>query len=415
MLIIQIIKTSYSSLVKQKMRSALTILAVAVGIGIVIIALSAGESMRLFVKGQLESFGSDLIEVEVKVPSAKQVSVSNAAGQAMGITITTLSVEDMEAVKKLPNVKNAYAMATGQDLVSYKNERKTIMLIGATSETPNVDKGVKLAKGVFFTEDDDKSLAQFVVLGSKVKDELFGDDDAIGKSIKIKRKNYKVRGVLESRGVMMGMDWDNLIYVPIRTLQKKIMGIDHIAALFAQVEDVDLIDATKEDMIDLMRERHNIDDPSKDDFAVITMIEGQEMIDKVFGGITLLLSALAFISLVVGGVGIMNIMFVSVSERTYEIGLRKAVGAKSADILKQFLFESVILTFFGGILGIIGGLSITFLVVFLAGFKGLNLPFVLSADSFVIGIGFSALLGLFFGIYPAKKAAKLDPMVALTK
>lgn len=415
MSIIQTIKISYKSLAKQKMRSALTILAVAVGIGIVIIVLSAGESMRRFVRGQLESFGSDLIEVEVKVPSTKQASVSNAAGQAMGITITTLNLEDMEAILKLPNVKNGYAMATGQDLVSYKNERKTILLIGSTAEVPNVDKGTKLEKGAFFTEDDDKSLAQVAVLGSKVKETLFGDDDAIGKSIKIKRKNYKVAGVLESRGAMMGMDWDNLIYVPVRTLQKKIMGIDHVAALFAQVEDTGLLDVTKQDMVDLMRERHNIDDPSKDDFAVMTMVEGQEMIDTVFGGITLLLVALAFISLVVGGVGIMNIMFVSVSERTYEIGLRKAVGAKKADVLKQFLFESIILTFFGGVLGITGGLFITFLVTVLAKTQGLDLPFALSANSFLIGVGFSVLLGLFFGIYPARKASLLDPIVALTK
>lgn len=415
MSIIQTITIAYDSLMKQKVRSSLTILAVAVGIGIVIIVLSAGGGLEAFVLKQMESFGSDLIQVEVKVPSTKQASVSNAAGRAMGISITTLTLDDMEEIKKLPNIKDAYGMLTGQELVSYQNERKTSMLIGASYNTPDVDKGTKVLDGEFYTKEDENSLAQVAVLGPKVKEKLFGQDDAVGKFIKIKRKNFRVAGVLDERGFMMGMDWDNLIYVPLKTLQKKIMGIDHIMALFAQVKDASLLDATKEDMQFILRDRHNIDDPTRDDFAVMSMVEARDMIEKVFGGITLLLVALAFISLVVGGVGIMNIMYVTVSERTYEIGLRKAIGAKATDILKQFLYEAIILTFFGGVIGILGGLSITFLVSVIANANGLNLPFVVSINSIFIGVGFSVLMGLFFGIYPAKKASQLDPIVALTK
>lgn len=415
MSIIQTITTSYNSLLKQKMRSFLTILAVAVGIGIVIIVLSSGAGMKAFVTNQLDSFGSDLIEIEVKVPSTKQASVANAAGQAMGITITTLKTGDMDAIIKLPNIKNGYSMVMGQDLVSYQNESKKAMLMGVTPQASVVDKATKLAEGDFITEEDNKGLAQTAVLGYDVKEKLFGDDEAIGKFIKLKRKNFRVSGVLEKRGAMMGMDFDNLIYVPLRTLQKKILGIEHVSAVFVQVANMDLVDATKEDIEILLRDRHNISDSSKDDFAVISMLEARDMLDKVFGGITLLLLALAAISLIVGGVGIMNIMYVSVVERTYEIGLRKSLGAKNGDILKQFLFEALLLTLIGGIAGIIGGLSITFFVSLLARIKNVDLPFVVSLNSLLIGVGFSGLMGLFFGIYPAKKAAKLDAIVAITK
>lgn len=415
MKLVQTIKTSYDSLRKQKLRSILTMLAVAVGIGIVITVLSAGAGLEELVKRQLESFGSDLIEVEVKVPTTKHASVANAAGQAMGITITTLKLEDMEKIKTLPNVKNAYGMVIGQSLVSREGERSEILLLGVTSEAINIDKGIKLEKGRFFTEEEDKSLAQITILGSKVKEKLLGDSDALGESIKMGRKDYRVVGILKPRGAMMGFDWDNLIYVPLRTLQKKIMGIDHIAAMFAQVEDMKKSEITKEQIIELMREQHNIDDLKKDDFAVITMEEGQKMISKVFGGITLLLVALALISLLVGGVGIMNIMYVSVTERTYEIGLRKALGAKNGEILSQFLAETLLMTLFGGIAGIIGGFSITFSISLIAKLNNFDFPFVISFTSIFIGIIFSGIMGLFFGIYPAKKAAGLDPIVALTK
>lgn len=415
MTITQTIINSYNSLIKQKMRSFLTILAVAVGIGIVIIVLSSGAGMEKFISNQLDSFGTDLIEVEVKVPSTKQASVANAAGQAMGITITTLKTDDMDAILKLPNIKNGYSMLMGQDLASYQNESKKVMLMGVSPQASVVDRATKLTEGDFVTEEDDKGLAQTAVLGYEVKEKFFGNDEALGKYIKIKRKNFRVSGVLEKRGAMMGMDFDNLIYIPIRTLQKKILGIDHVSAIFVQVADMNLVDATKEDIEILLRERHNISDPSKDDFAVISMIEAKEMMDKVFGGVTLLLLALAAISLVVGGVGIMNIMYVSVVERTYEVGLRKAIGAKNNDIMKQFLFEALILTLTGGIVGITGGLSLTFLVSVIAKIKNFDLPFVVSLNSILVGVGFSGLMGLFFGIYPAKKAAGLDPIVALTK
>jgi len=217
------------------------------------------------------------------------------------------------------------------------------------------------------------------------------------------------------QGTIMYMDMDDWIYMPLRTLHKLVMGIDHVSFIMGKMADKEMGDVTTEELTTLLRDRHNITDPDKDDFAVITMEEAMNIWDSVMGGITLLLMSIVAISLIVGGVGIMNIMLVSVTERTYEIGLRKAVGASRGKIMSQFLWEAVTLTTLGGIVGIVLGLGISFLTYLGAQSQGFDWPFVIDPVAILVSVSVSVAIGLIFGIFPARKAANLDPIVALTK
>jgi ABC-type antimicrobial peptide transport system permease subunit len=264
-----------------------------------------------------------------------------------------------------------------------------------------------------FTKDEDDSLSQVVVLGATVKDKLFGDDTAAGKTVYIKGKPFKVVGVAAKRGAAFFMDMDNLVIVPVKTMQKRIMGIDYVMAIIAKMKDMNQADATVADLTALLRERHDITDPNKDDFEVQTMRKAMDMLATIVNGITFLLVALVCISLVVGGVGIMNIMYVSVTERVFEIGLRKAVGAKAHDILMQFLFEAVIITVLGGLVGIVFGAILALIIYLIAISYNFVWVYAIPISSILLSVGFSAFVGLLFGIYPAKKAAGLDPITAL--
>jgi putative ABC transport system permease protein len=278
-----------------------------------------------------------------------------------------------------------------------------------------MDRQMKLVDGAFYSEEDDESLAQVVVLGAAVRDALFGNDSAVGKSVKMKGQSYKVIGVLGKRGLVAGFNYDELVYLPVQTMQKKILGVDYVRFITVKTTDENRIAETMLDIEDLLRNNHDIDDPSKDDFSVMSIKEAQDLIGKVFGTINILLLALTSISLVVGGVGIMNVMYVAVIERTFEIGLRKAVGAKSGDILKQFLLEAIFITFIGGAIGILLGFLFSFLLSFVFETLGYDLQFVTTWQSILLATGFSAAVGIIFGYYPARKASQLSPMEALRK
>ncbi|MFA6304805.1 MAG: ABC transporter permease [Patescibacteria group bacterium] len=404
-----IIKISLSSLWRNRLRSFLTIAGIVIGIMAVIIVFSAGEGLRGLIMSQVESWGSDFIEVEAKVPSAAQASSANAMGQA---SITTLKNQDAEAVAKAPNIKDVYSTVMGQAVAVTDQDSDVIQLWGTTASFLNIDSG-KVAVGRFFTNEEDKSLARVAVLGSEAKTKFFGDSDPLGKSIKIGKHNFKVVGVMASKGAIMYMNMDEFIYLPLNSLQKLIMGIDHVSFIVAKLKNPALTAATADDINLLMRDRHNITDVDKEDFAVTTMVDAIDNLNKILGGISLLLIAIAAVSLIVGGVGIMNIMLVSVTERTSEIGLRKAVGAGQNKIMLQFLWEAVFLTFTGGIIGIIFGIGLSFVVSLAANSQGFNWVFVVKPMSLVWAVGVSVLIGLVFGLYPARKAAKLDPIEAL--
>jgi putative ABC transport system permease protein len=415
-------KTAIESMFANKMRTFLTILGIVIGIASVIIVYSAGAGIQGLIMGQMESFGTDIVNTEVKVPTNNKVSNTSAAGAtdlAQGVQITTLTLDDMLAVRKLPNVKNSYATILGQEQISYGNELKKGFIIGTNATFIEIDKST-VETGRFFTEEEDKTLGQVVVLGSKMKEKLFGASDCIGRMVKIRKTKFRVIGVMKERGAVMGMDFDDIIYVPVRTLQKKVMGIDYLQSFISQITDVNRSEETAGEIRALLRDRHeitvkNADDYNKDDFRVVTMKEMMSLMGTVTGAITLLLLAIVAISLVVGGVGIMNIMYVIVSERTGEIGLRKAVGARYSDIMWQFLIESVLITVLGGIIGVALGILISYLISIGANYKGLDWRFQIPAKSIFVALGFSSFFGIVFGLYPARKAARLDPITALRK
>lgn len=404
------LKLAYEALRRQKKRTVLTMLAVAIGIAAVITINAAGAGIQKFVLGQLDAFGADTFYMETRVPTAKR----NGEFASVGITITTMKEKDVASILKHPNVIAAYGQVTGQEAVSYQGQIKKIMLQGKGYSAPEVEV-IDLVSGRFYTKEEEDSLANVVVLGSKAKEDLFGDGEAVDKIISIRGKPFRVLGVLAARGSAFFFDMDNIITLPTKTIQKRLLGIDYYQAIVGKFKDGSKSEVTAEDLRDAIRENHDITNPDKDDFMINTTADAQETLTTVTNGLTLLLIALVCISLVVGGVGIMNIMYVSVAERTFEIGLRKALGAKRKDILRQFLAEAVMITIGGGVAGIFVGSLLALLIYIAAIAAGFKWVYSISLVSVLLAISFSGGIGLLFGIYPARKAANLSPIDALRK
>jgi len=418
-------KIGLKALSAHKVRTGLAVLGVMIGMTSIIIVFSAGAGLDNLIIGQIESYGAESIQTEIKVPSNKTGSASEQqSGMALmsGVQVTTLTLDDMEAVKKLSNVKNGYGLLMVQEPIVYADEMRRTIVMGVSSEFIDIDRG-EINHGRFFTEAEDKSLAQVVVLGFGIKEKLFGENEALGKSIKIRNVRFRVIGVMKEQGAIMAVDFDDFIYAPVRAIQKRVMGINYIHNMLHQVYDISMADNTADEVRILLRERHEIAPPEearlnwadtgKDDFRVVTMEEMMDMLGTVTNALTYLLLAIVSISLIVGGVGIINVMYVIVNERTPEIGLRKAVGANNSDIMWQFLSESVLITAFGGVVGIIFGVLISYLMALGASAMGLDWKFVVPIKAFVIALSFSVIFGILFGLYPARKAAKKDPIEAL--
>lgn len=400
------IKLAFDSLRRQKTRSILTMLAMSIGIMAVIVIMAAGQGMSSLILGQLDIFGADTFHLETSVPQNK-----NGFSSA-GITVTTLKEKDLEAVLRNPNIAAAGGELTGQEIISYQGELKKVILYGQSYITPNLQH-FTMANGSFFTKDDEDSLMQVAVLGSKVKQQLFGDSNPVGQTIYIKGKPFRVLGTVAPRGSVFFFDLDNIAIIPTKTMQKKLLGVDYYAAISGKFKDAKQANETIADLNYVLDENHNIIDPNKRDFEIQTVKDAVSTLSTITSGITLLLIALVCISLVVGGVGIMNIMYVSVAERTFEIGLRKSLGARSKDVLWQFLVEAILITIGGGIVGVIAGALIALLIYFGATSFGLKWVYSVPPQAILLSVGFSALIGLIFGLYPAKKAAGLSPIDAL--
>lgn len=407
------LKFAFKSLTANFGRTMLTLSGIIIGTIVIIMVVTLGDVVKGYVLGQVDTFGSDVIQVEVKIPSASKNSTQNATALSSGVQITTLKQSDGDAMQKLPNVVGWYGGSLGQELVNYQEINKRIMLFGTSASITAVDKNLKLTEGTFYNDSQEKGLSQVVVLGSGVKETLFGDVSAIGKTIKMKGQTYRVIGVLEKRGSTGFISFDDFIYVPLMTLQKKILGIDHVQFITVKIKDVSIAAQTARDIEILLHDRHDIRKDGQDDFAVTTIKEAQDMIQTIFGAIQILLLMLASISLVVGGVGIMNVMFVAVAERTGEIGLRKALGARAKDILWQFLVEALIVALVGGMIGIVIAEGLLFGIFAILPIFGFMIAFDFSVQTVLLAMAFSMIAGLTFGVYPAWRASQINPIQAI--
>lgn len=388
------------------LRTSLTVLGVVIGSASVIIVFFAGDALNSLIAGEIDSYGSDIVQTEIKVPSTGN---SVKVGE-----VTTLKIGDLEEINKLENIIQSYGASVSQGRVSYGQEGKRTFLFGTGPAYAEIDRKTILAEGRFFDENENRSQATVVVLGSKLKKILFGDQSALGKMARIGTTNYRVVGVLEEQGSAFSfMDFNEMAYIPVNTLQKRILGVDYFMYFIHQLKDVSRAEETAEEIRYLLRERHEISDPERDDFRVSTMEEIVDTLGVVTSAVTFLLLAIVLISLTVGGVGILNIMYVTVTERTPEIGLRKALGANEKDITYQFLIESVLITFWGWILGIFFGVGGSFIIYKLALTYSLKIAFVFPFQGILISFIFSLVCGLLFGFRPAKRASKLDPVEAL--
>jgi putative ABC transport system permease protein len=409
------IKLAFKNLRSNIGRTLLSLLGIVIGVASVILVLSFGSGVKNYVTSQISSFGTDIIQIEVKVPKVSQMSSANATGQVGGTTITTLKLDDARRVAKLDNVDSWYAMIMSQQQTSFEDKKKQSIILGVTAGISQADPKTEVEIGQMFTEEDDNSLKQVVVLGKAVKEYYFGDNEAVGQSIKIKGQNFKVAGVLKERGMVTFFNFDDIMYIPLQTVQKKLAGIDYLQSVVFKLKDMNKLDLTIAEATDIMRIRHNIKNPEDDDFAVSSIVEFLDILSTVFFALNVLLLALTSISLIVGGVGIMNVMYVAVAERTFEIGLKKSIGAKNKSILMQFLFEAIFLTIVGGIIGLFLGIAFTNLGEWAASSFGYEIRLSITWWSVAIGVGFSALVGIIFGYYPARKASLLSPMEAIRK
>jgi len=408
----QCFKTSIGALLANKGRSFLTMLGIIIGVSAVIVIMAVGAGAQSLIINQVKSLGTNIIGI---LPGASEdvgppVSI-------MGIVITTLTYEDGLALndkKNVPNIVDLVAYYKGMGNVSWGANSYDTNLSGTTVGYLNVEGG-EVDTGRFFTKEEETNLAKVAVLGSTVKKELFGESDPIGQRIKIKKHTLEVIGVMKAKGTVAFQNNDDQVFIPLKTMQKLIAGVNHVSMMRLKIDSEENTDRAMLDVKTTLRERHDISDQSglSDDFTVRSSVEAMAMITTITDALKFFLVAIAAMSLLVGGIGIMNIMLVSVSERTREIGLRKAVGANNKNIMLQFLLEAIIITLSGGTIGVIVGSLMAVLIWLLANFLGYNWDLSISLLSITLALAVSVSVGLIFGLYPARKASRLLPVEAL--
>jgi len=401
-----LVHSAYDSLLRTRGRSVLTMLGIVIGIAAVILALSIGESAKLFILSQISSFGSDQMIID-NGPRADKT------GEVSIFTKETLAMKDYKRFKKEPWVKAVVGQIFQTDLLQAGGQARNVTVIGTMPDDMTMN-GYKVREGVFFTDDEVNSHGRTAVLGYTLADKYFGLGNAVGKNIKLGTQSYKVVGVLDKLGTKFFQNLDEMVYLPVTTVMDKYKK-QYFTYMTIQ-SSIPLSEAQPLAEI-ILRESHNLNNPqgdyAKDDFHVVSQEEAIKIVSQITGVLEILLAAIAAISLLVGGIGIMNIMFVSVTERIKEIGLRLAVGARQEDILNQFLAEAIILTIAGGAIGIAFGTFLAWLAIQIILSYQSGWQFTISLNGVLLGFIVSTLVGLVFGYVPARRAAKLHPIDAL--
>jgi len=403
MQIIDIFEETYTALLSNKVRSALTMLGIIIGIGSVIAMISLGQGASGSITSSIQGLGSNLLTVIPGSIQPGQGQVSSGRGSAQ-----TLKNEDVEVIEKVFGVVHVSPELSRRFQIIAPTGNNTNSNITGVTEDYAPAHSVTLAQGSFITDANVRSLAKVAVLGPTVASDLFGESDPMGKSIRINSVNFKVIGILESKGGGgFGGSPDDTVYMSLPVMQRVLAGVDYLSTIAISVENEEMMPQVQEEVTAALLQKHRAD-AENPDFSIISQEEILGTLDQITGILTIFLASVAGISLLVGGIGIMNMMLTTVTERTREIGLRKAIGATKRDISLQFLAESILLTFVGGVIGVALGWLLSFVVSTFAGIDA-----SVSLGSISLAFGVSAGIGVIFGYYPARRAASLNPIEAL--
>ena len=401
---LDILEETYTALSANKVRSGLTMLGIVIGISSVIIMVSIGQGAQNSIQSSIQSIGSNLIMIMPGAQKGPGFQVSSGRGSAR-----TLTQADADAISSSAIFAKAVAPEiSGRYQITSKGKNTNTSVLGVTSEYLSV-KNIEVNSGSFITDQNLRSLSKVAVLGPTARDDLFEEGvDAVGQTIRIKNIEFKIIGITNKKGGTGFSNQDDMIFIPLTSAQKFLAGDAYLTTINAQAKDEKSMTSLQQEITELLLERHHISDPQLADFSVLNQEDIVAAASSVTSTFTMLLAAVAGISLVVGGIGIMNMMLTTVTERTREIGLRKAIGAKRRDINIQFLTEAVALTFIGGVIGVILGWLVSFLVTYFGVIQA-----QVSLYSVIIAFSVSTIIGVIFGYYPARRAARLNPIEAL--
>ncbi len=402
--LLMIIRVAFRALVRNKMRAALTMLGIIIGVAAVIAMVSIGQGASASVQAQIESIGTNLLFV-----SAGAQNVGGVRSGTGDTGTNTLTVDDLDAIKReVPSVSMVTPNVNARSQLVAGNMNWNTGVTGVSEQYPEIRKW-PVATGSFFTDADVRTAARVIVIGQTLADNLYPGQDPIGQDIRVMNLPFRVVGVMLRKGQdPQGRDQDDVAFAPYTTVQKKILGRDRIQIAFVSAISQDATYTAQSQITDLLRQRHKLAASEPDDFTVRNMTDVAEAANETSKTMTILLACIAGVSLLVGGIGIMNIMLVSVTERTREIGIRMAIGARSSAVRSQFLIESIVLSLMGGAIGIVLGVTLSLAIPAFLGW-----PTLVSMMAIVGSVLFSAAVGIFFGYYPARKAASLDPIEAL--